>query len=174
MPERATLLPLMFKRSKTSDFTASLTHAWGYYTVAKNTSAPLVFAVERSYPITYRDFPPRALIPPALDRFAEATGTPGEVCKMLRQLPADAACTAVWRDLWSGFWREAEPRFSHVLTWAIPPEARADDPRRATGASSPRATSKSTRAPTRPATPTSAVFLWSHHGDEIADIRPWE
>ena len=78
MPEGATLLPLMFKRSKTSDFTASLTHAWGYYTVAKNTSAPLVFAVERCYPITYRDFPPRALIPPALDRFAEATGTPGE------------------------------------------------------------------------------------------------
>ena len=35
VPERATLLPLLFKHSKTSDFTASLTHAWGYYTVAK-------------------------------------------------------------------------------------------------------------------------------------------
>jgi hypothetical protein len=124
VPERATLLPLLFKHRKTSDFNASLTHAWGYYTVAKSTSAPLVFAVERSYPITYRDFPPRALIPPALDRFAERFGTPAQVCKLLRQFPIDAACTAAWRDVWSAFWQQAEPRFSHVLTWAIPPEAR--------------------------------------------------
>jgi hypothetical protein len=124
VPERATLLPLMFKRSRTGAFTASLTHAWGYYTVAKDAPAPLIFAVERSYPITYRDFPPRALIPPALDRFAEATSSPAKVCKMLRQFPSDAECAAIWRDLWSGFWREAEPRFSHVLTWAMPPEIR--------------------------------------------------
>jgi hypothetical protein len=124
VPERATLLPLMFKQRKTSDFNASLTHAWGYYTVLKDASAPLVFAVERSYPITYREFPPRALIPPALDRFAELRGTPAQVCKTLGRWPVDAACTAAWRDLWAGFWREAEPRFSHVLTWAIPPEAR--------------------------------------------------
>jgi hypothetical protein len=124
VPARATLLPLLFEQSKTSDFTASLAHAWGYYTVVKDTSAPLVFAVERSYPISYRDFPPRALIPPALDRFAELQGTPAQVCKTLHQFPVDAACTAAWRELWNAFWRQAEPRFSHVLTWAIPPEAR--------------------------------------------------
>jgi hypothetical protein len=124
VPERATLLPLMFKRSKTSTFTASLNHAWGYYTVEKDTSAPLAFAVERSYPITYREFPPRALIPPALDRFAEQRGTPAQVCKSLGRWPVDEACTAAWRELWNGFWREAEPRFSHLLTWAIPAEAR--------------------------------------------------
>jgi len=124
VPARATLLPLLFKRSKTSDFIASLTHAWAHYTVGRDASAPLVFAVERSYPITYREFPPRALIPPALDRFAELRGTPAQVCKALGRWPADAACTAAWRDLWSGFWREAEPRFSHLLTWAMPPEAR--------------------------------------------------
>jgi hypothetical protein len=124
VPARATLLPLMFEQTKTSDFTASLTHAWGYYTVADDTSAPLVFAVERSYPITYRQFPPSALIPPALDRFAELQGTPARVCKILHQRPGDAGCTAAWRDLWTGFWREAEPRFTHVLTWAIPAEVR--------------------------------------------------
>jgi hypothetical protein len=124
VPERATLLPLLFKQSKTSDFTASLTHAWGYYTVLKGTSAPLVFAVERSYPITYRDFPPPALIPPFLDRFAEEFGTPAQLCRRLGQFPIDAACAASWRDLWIAFWAEAEPRFSHLLTWAIPPEAR--------------------------------------------------
>jgi hypothetical protein len=124
VPARATLLPLLFRQSKTSDFTASLMHAWGYYTVLKDTSAPLVFALERSYPISYRSFPPRALIAPALDRFAELQGTPAQVCETLHQVPGDAACTAAWRDLWRGFWRQAEPRFSHVLTWAIPPDAR--------------------------------------------------
>jgi hypothetical protein len=124
VPAQATLLPLLFEHGKTSEFTASLTHAWGYYAVVKDASAPLVFAVERSYPITYRDFPPRALIPPALDRFAELNATPARVCKNLHRFPGDAACAATWYELWNGFWQEAEPRFSHVLTWAIPPEAR--------------------------------------------------
>jgi hypothetical protein len=124
VPPRATLLPLMFKRSRTSDFNASLTHAWGYYTVAKDTAAPLVFGVERSYPITWRDFPPRSLIPPALDRFADSTATPAKVCKLFRLMPSDASCAAIWRQLWSDFWSAAEPRFSHVLTWAMPEEAR--------------------------------------------------
>jgi len=130
VPTRATLLPLLFKQKKTSVFSASLAHAWGYYTVAKHASAPLVFAVERSYPIRYRDFPPPALIPPALDRFAELHGTPAQVCKNLRQPPKDAACTAAWRELWKGFWRQAEPRFSHVLAWAMPPETRSTIPER--------------------------------------------
>jgi len=126
VPRRATLLPLLFKHRKTSDFTASLTHAWAYYVLEKDTSAPLVFAVERSYPITYRDFPPAALIPPALDRFAEKRGTPVEVCKTY--LGADrrdsADCTAEWRRQWAAFWRKAEPNFSYLLTWAMPPAAR--------------------------------------------------
>jgi hypothetical protein len=124
VPAQASLLPLLFEHGRTSEFTASLTHAWGYYTVVKDTSAPLVFAVERSYPITYRDFPPGALIPPALDRFAELNATPARVCKNLRRFPVDAACTATWHELWNGFWQQAEPRFDHLLTWAIPPEAR--------------------------------------------------
>jgi len=131
VPERATLLPLLFKHSRTSDFVASLTHAWGYYVVAKNASAPLVFAVERSYPITYRDFPPPLLSPPALDRFAEQHGTPAEVCKTYPDTDrrGDSDCTKAWREQWSAFWREAEPRFSHLLTWAMPPEARQNIPR---------------------------------------------
>ena len=83
-----------------------------------------MFGVERSYPITYRDFPPRKLIPPAFDQFAVRYGAPDGVCKALNQSPVDAACTAAWRELWAGFWQEATPRFSHLLTWAMPPEAR--------------------------------------------------
>jgi hypothetical protein len=130
VPRRAQLLPLLFEHRRTSKFTASLTHAWGYYTVMNDTAAPLVFAVERSYPITYRDFPPRAVIPPALDRLAETNATPARTCKALGHSPIDDACTAAWRDVWSTFWREAEPRFTHVLTWAMPPETRAIIPGR--------------------------------------------
>jgi len=124
VPARATLLPLLFEKSKTSDFTASLTHAWGYYTVVKNTSAPLVYAMERSYPIIYREFPPDAIIQPALDQFAELHATPATVCKIFRHYPVESSCAAVWRTLWNAFWQQAEPHFSHLLTWAIPPEAR--------------------------------------------------
>lgn len=130
VPRGATLLPLMFQQRKTSWYTASLSHAWAFYTVERDASAPLVFAVERSYPITYRQFPPRALIPPSLDRFAELYGTPAAVCKRLRPAAIDAACQTLWRDLWAAFWAEAEPRFSHVVTWAMPPEARAMIPPR--------------------------------------------
>jgi hypothetical protein len=125
VPERATLLPLEFKRTRTGRFTASLTHAWGYYTIAKNTSAPLVFAVERSYPITYRDFPPGDLIPPALDRFAESNGTADLVCHRLKHPKGAPVCALAQREIWRAFWAEAEPRFSHLLAWAMPPEARA-------------------------------------------------
>ncbi len=124
VPTRATLLPLLFEKSKTGDFVATLTHAWGYYTVGKDTSAALVFAAERSYPITYRTFPPRALIPPALDRFAEQYATPAQVCKIVQHFPIDAACTALWREIWDAFWQQAEPRFGHLLVWAMPAEAR--------------------------------------------------
>lgn len=128
VPERATLLPLLFRRRKTSEFTESLTHAWAYYVLAKQTSAPLVFALERSYQITYRTFPPEAVIPPALDGFAERYATPAQTCAMDRKLGLGrdpSGCAAVWRLLWAQFWQTAEPRFRYILAWAMPPEAHA-------------------------------------------------
>jgi hypothetical protein len=125
VPPRATLLPLLFAHRRTSDFTASLTHTWGDYVLARQTSAPLVFAVERSYALTYRRFPPAAVIPPALDRFAELHASPAQLCEGAQPIAATPAdCAAIWRLIWAQFWAEAEPRFSHVLTWAMPETAR--------------------------------------------------
>jgi hypothetical protein len=129
VPEHATLLPLLFKHRESGEFTATLTHDWGFYMLAKNTSAPLAFAVDRSHPIIYRDFPPTELIPPALDRFAERFATPALTCAALGRDPSLPSCATVWRDLWADFWRQAEPRFSHLLLWALPPEARELIPR---------------------------------------------
>jgi hypothetical protein len=130
VPARASLLPLLYKHERTHGFTAGLTHAWAYYVLAKDTTAPLVFAVERSYPITYRTFPPPDLIPPALDEFAEKHGTATQVCRLDRPEQRhvgtdDADCSREWRRQWARFWQDAEPRFTHVLTWAMPPDARA-------------------------------------------------
>jgi hypothetical protein len=124
VPRGTTLLPLLFKRKKTADFVASLAHTWGYYTVRRDVPSNLVFAVERSYPITWRQFPPRKLVPPTFDQFAEKYATPAQVCKALGQPSVDVACTAAWHDVWKGFWQEAEPRYAHLLTWAMPAEAR--------------------------------------------------
>jgi hypothetical protein len=123
VPEGAALLPLVFDRHGSADFTAPLTHAWAYYVLARDTSAPLVFAVERSYAITYRVFPPAALIPPALDRFAESHATPPRA-KCVAEGTGDLECQEEWRTRWDTFWRKAEPRFTHVLTWAMPAAAR--------------------------------------------------
>lgn len=119
---RAALLPLLFQHQRASTFTASLTHAWAYYVLAKDTTAPLVFAVERSYPITYRTFPPAALIPPALDEFAEKHATAAKTCG-IAPARVDKDCLSSWRGQWSQFWQLAEPRFTHVLTWAMPQDA---------------------------------------------------
>lgn len=124
VPRGATLMPLLFKRKKTADFVASLAHAWGPYTTERDAMVPLVFAVERSYPITWTKFPSRKTIPPTFDQFAEKYATPAQTCKALGQPAVDEYCTAAWRTVWDGFWKEAQPHFSHLLTWAIPPETR--------------------------------------------------
>ena len=64
-------------------------------------------------------------IPPALDRFAESERAPAaDVCRRLKQ--PKGAPSARWSCASSGgLLAEAEPRFSHLLTWAMPPEARA-------------------------------------------------
>jgi len=125
IPARATLLPLLFRKRQTSDFTDSLTHAWAYYVIEKDASAPLVFAVERSYPITYREFPPPALIPPALESFAERAGTAARLCHAMGESPTDPTCAGAWRAMWGSFWAEAAPRFTHVLAWGLTEQARA-------------------------------------------------
>ncbi len=124
VPRGAMVMPLLFKPHKTADFVASLAHSWAYYTVQKDAVVPLVFAVERSTPITWAKFPPSKIIEPTLDQFAEHYGTPSQVCEALGQPATDAFCTAAWHSLWDGFWNDVRPRFTHLLTWAMPPEAR--------------------------------------------------
>ncbi len=130
VPEGARLLPLVFTQKETSDNTRNLLHLWGFYVTEKHTSAPLLFAHSRSFPVTYREAPSARFNDLVLERFAPSMGTPTWTCDVLRTAGITAGdCQAVWRERWQQFWIDATPRFDHVLAWDMPPEAEALVPR---------------------------------------------
>ncbi len=125
VPEGAKLLPLVFKRKLTSENTRSLLHAWGFYVMEKQTSAPLLFAHSRSFPVMYRQPPPPRFNHLVLESFAPSMGTPSWMCDVLRGGGVmETDCEGAWRRQWHEFWTDATPRFDHVLMWDAPEEAR--------------------------------------------------
>jgi hypothetical protein len=126
VPEGSNLLPLVFRSKGTSENTRSLLHAWGFYVVQKLTSAPLLFAHSRSFPVMYRDPPPIQFNHLVLESFAPSMATPDFLCDVSRSVGVPMAdCTAAWRARWAEFWRDAEPRFDHVLMWSAPKDVMA-------------------------------------------------
>jgi hypothetical protein len=126
VPEGSRLLPLVFSRKLTSENTRSLQHAWGFYVLEKQTSAPLLFAHSRSFPVMYKEPPPPQFNHLVLESFAPSMGKSNWMCDVLRSggvavLHEDAA----WRERWAEFWRQALPAYDHVLMWDATPEARA-------------------------------------------------
>ncbi len=123
VPEGSRLLPLVFRSKETSENTRNLLHAWGFYVVEKMTSAPLLFAHSRSFPVMYRDPPESRFNHLVLENFAPIMGKPDWICGMLRTggVVVDD-CNQFWRDRWAEFWRSAVPDFDHVLMWDPPRE----------------------------------------------------
>jgi hypothetical protein len=126
VPEHARLLPLLFRHTGVSDNTRSILHHWGYYVTEKQTSAPLLFAHSRSFPIMYREPPAPRFNHLPLEGFARSAAHSTSLCKRLfdEGLPT-ADCDALYRLVWRSFWAEAEPLYDHVLTWDATEEARA-------------------------------------------------
>ncbi len=112
----ARLLPLVFEHNGSAPFTEPLKHAWGCYVLARRTTAPLLFAVERSYPLTYVRWEPPELLPPALDEMARSNKSPEAVCGD-GPPPGSPECRRRFEERWRRFWAIAEPRFDHLLTW---------------------------------------------------------
>jgi hypothetical protein len=121
VPEGAKLLPLIFQSKGVSDNTHTLLHAWGFYVVQKQTSAPLLFAHSRSFPLMYREPPATQFNHLVLESFAPSMASADWTCSILRSggVAVDD-CVALWRSLWTSFWRGAEPEFDHVLMWSAP------------------------------------------------------
>jgi hypothetical protein len=123
VPEGARLLPLVFRSKGSSENTRSLLHAWGFYVTAKLTSAPLLFAHSRSFPVMYRTPPEPQFNHLVLESFAPNMATPAWGCGVLWSGGVTTPdCGAAWRARWADFWRQATPRFDHVLMWEAPRE----------------------------------------------------
>lgn len=120
VPEGARLLPLIFKHKGDSDNTRNLLHMWGYYVVERKTSAPLLFAHSRSFPVTYSEPPPARFNHLVLESFAPEVSTPAVLCKASVHLDD---CEALFEATWRRFFVEATPRFDHLLLWEPTPEA---------------------------------------------------
>lgn len=119
VPMHAKLLPLVFDRKgPAGENTWPMVHAWGLYVTEKQTSAPLLFAHSRSFPITHRQDPPLRFHERYLEPFSETMNAPDELCATVRKrgvVPDD--CDALFAEAWSEFWRDALPRYDHVLMW---------------------------------------------------------
>lgn len=126
VPERAQLLPLLFRHKVTSDNTRSLLHAWGYYVIERKTAAPLLFAHSQSFPVMYASPPPMRFNHLILEGFAASMATPNESCKsMLHGNMVVDDCDEIFRTTWRQFYDDALPRYDHLLLWDATPEARA-------------------------------------------------
>jgi len=129
VPEGAKLLPLVFRRKLTSENTRSLLHAWGFYVMEKQTSAPLLFAHSRSFPVMYREAPPPQFNHLVLESFAPSMGTQTWFCDVLRSGGVfEGDCEGAWRAQWRRFWDQATREYDHLLVWDAPVEALAQIP----------------------------------------------
>jgi hypothetical protein len=123
VPEGARLLPLIFRSKGASENTRSLLHAWGFYVTEKLVSAPLLFAHSRSFPVMYSAPPEPQFNHLVLESFAPSMASPAWGCGVLLSGGITTAdCDAAWRSRWADFWRDATPRFDHVLMWEAPRE----------------------------------------------------
>jgi hypothetical protein len=122
VPEGARLLPLLFKHKGASDNTRNLLHMWGYYVVDRKTTAPLLFAHSRSFPVTYSEPPPVRFNHLVLESFAPEMSSPATMCKTT---PRYDDCDALFRMTWERFFEDAKPRYDHLLLWEPTPEAMA-------------------------------------------------
>lgn len=126
VPEGAHLLPLLFRHKGASDNTRNLLHMWGYYVVERHTSAPLLFAHSRSFPLTYRDPPPPRFNHLVLETFATKMASPASACEASGSYEE---CDELFESTWKRFYAEATPRFDHLLLWEATPEALAMIPK---------------------------------------------
>jgi hypothetical protein len=125
VPHGAKLLPLLFSQKGTSENTRSLLHAWGFYVVEKQTSAPLLFAHSRSFPVMYSVPPHPRFNHLVLEKFGPFMQSEVWMCGTLLERGIYSECTEHYRARWAEFWRDATPAFDHVLMWDLTPEAQA-------------------------------------------------
>ncbi len=124
IPKRARLLPLVFYPKGESDHTRPLLHAWGYYVSEKFTTAPMLFAHSRSFPVVYVRAPLPQLNHLALEAMEYNMRSADEWCVQLRYKGLISGCAEVFADAWHSVWRALEPEFDYLLLWDVREDVR--------------------------------------------------
>ena len=130
VPEGSRLLPMLFTRKSVSENTQNLLHDWGYYVIAKDTSAPLLFAHSRAFPVMYREPPPARFNHLVLESLPPHLRSKRPFCERSRenaQLVRDD-CDREYDETFREFWDDARPLFDHVLVWDPSPDVLRDIP----------------------------------------------
>ncbi len=96
IPDRADLFPLVFEPKGSSENTWALLDAWGLYVVAKQTSAPLLYAHSPSFPIGYRTPPPEDEHPLRIEHEVEASIHDASAAEDLSRVASRHAWVLVW------------------------------------------------------------------------------
>lgn len=121
VPEGARMLPLIFQQKGASENTRSLLHAWGFYVTEKYTSAPLLFAHSRSFPVMHSTPPPIRFNQLVLENWAAMMKSTQNFCETNTVVVDD--CAVEYKKRWAEFWRDALPLYDHVLMWEATDEA---------------------------------------------------
>jgi hypothetical protein len=131
VPEHAKLLTLNMAPRLYSRNTWSLRHAAGMYVVEKRTTAQDVWADSPSMPLLHAAAPAPIEDSVKLWRFLNAAATSSTWCRALEDRGAfTPACKELWRGEWAALWKQAEPRFTHVVLWGASDEVLALVPSR--------------------------------------------
>ena len=129
VPEGSRLLPLVFDRKGPhGENTWPMLHSWGLFVVDRQTSAPLLFAHSRSFPVTYAHEPPPRFHQLNLEAFPKAMATSKAYCAEITESVVLDDCAEHYRSAWKEFWADASPRFDRVLMYHPSDEVRAAIP----------------------------------------------
>jgi len=129
VPQGSRLLPLIFERKGPhGDNTWPMLHAWGLFVVDRQTSAPLLFAHSRSFPVTYANEPPARFHQLNLEAFPTAMASSRAYCDAITESVVLDDCPARYREAWKEFWADASPRFDRVLMYHPGDEVRSAIP----------------------------------------------
>jgi hypothetical protein len=130
VPRGSHLLPMVFdKRGHYAAFTEPLLHIWGLYVVDRGTTAPLLFAHSRSFPLrrTRRPWSPRLGAETADNLASEDRWC---VWFFGEKTPDRAWCKERYPSaLREVFWEMQRAELDHVLMVGVPPDVRAAFPK---------------------------------------------
>jgi hypothetical protein len=122
VPDHANVLPLMLDPRGKGEHTRQLLQAWGYLVTDRSSSAPLLFAHSRSFPLVFREPPADDLGHLALERFVQHAATPEAACS--NDFVAAVDCEGFFAALWRGFWEKTAPHFEYVAMFRASPKVR--------------------------------------------------